>query len=69
MRFERKCPKCKKLLTIDFFDDDEGEFYCSDCMIYLDDKGHIFMYVDEIGILHTDIENWKKMNLYIKVKN
>ncbi|KKM72889.1 hypothetical protein LCGC14_1416080, partial [marine sediment metagenome] len=31
--FETKCPKCGKLITIDFIVDDEGDFYCSNCNI------------------------------------
>ena len=43
MKFERKCPECKKLLTIDFVDNnDMGTFYCCDCNIYLDEKGNVY---------------------------
>lgn len=40
MKFERKCPKCKKLITVDFLDDDddEGDFHCGNCAIVFSHK-------------------------------
>ena len=47
---EKKCPECKKLIIIDFIENNnEGNYYCSNCDIIFNKQGLIITDFDNLG--------------------